>query len=198
MGGEGGTAGRRRGRSRLSAEQGARCRGLIPGSWDHDLSWRQVLNQLSYPGASILTLKCVRTSFMRSVFVKCYMCLTIMCIHCHSVVQFYIYLWYEASVIQFFHVLDDFHLLDLWVSERCMFKSLIICFHVTFLKNVLLCCIIGVFHHCVVKTAFLRSSLFLWMFDSSILKFEFTLYSLPYYKLPNRLAISPFTSPSFH
>ena len=25
--------------------------GLIPGPWDHDLSWRQLLNWLSYPGA---------------------------------------------------------------------------------------------------------------------------------------------------
>ena len=27
--------------------------GLIPGPWDHDLSWRQMLNQLSHPGIHV-------------------------------------------------------------------------------------------------------------------------------------------------
>ena len=31
-------------------------RGLIPGSWDHDLSQRQMLNHLSHPGAPGLSL----------------------------------------------------------------------------------------------------------------------------------------------
>ena len=30
----------------------AQC--LIPGPWDHDLNWRQTLNQLSHPGAPVL------------------------------------------------------------------------------------------------------------------------------------------------
>ena len=29
--------------------------GLIPGSWDHDLSQRQLLNPLSHPGAPVIT-----------------------------------------------------------------------------------------------------------------------------------------------
>ena len=33
----------------VPAEQGAKT-GLIPGSWDHDLSRRQTLNPLSHPG----------------------------------------------------------------------------------------------------------------------------------------------------
>ena len=48
--------GRGKGRSRLPTEQGARHGAQsqdprIPGSQDHDLSWRQSLNWLSHPGA---------------------------------------------------------------------------------------------------------------------------------------------------
>ena len=38
------------------AEQGAsQTRGSIPGPWDHDLSGRQKLNQLSHPSAPLIT-----------------------------------------------------------------------------------------------------------------------------------------------
>ena len=37
--------GKGRGRSRFPVKQDS-----IPGPWDHDLSWRQMLNQLSHPG----------------------------------------------------------------------------------------------------------------------------------------------------
>ena len=39
--------------SPLSREPDAGIDGLIPGPWDHDLSWRQMLNRLSHPGALI-------------------------------------------------------------------------------------------------------------------------------------------------
>ena len=42
--------GRRRGRSKLPALQGARS-SLISRLWDHGLSQRQILNQLSHSGA---------------------------------------------------------------------------------------------------------------------------------------------------
>ena len=35
---------------------GSLTQGLIPGPWDHDLNWRQMLNWLSHPGASELSL----------------------------------------------------------------------------------------------------------------------------------------------
>ena len=41
---------RSRGRSRHPTEWGAQCRARFPGLWDHDLSRRQTLNQLSHPG----------------------------------------------------------------------------------------------------------------------------------------------------
>ena len=47
------TAGRRRGRSRLPAEQGSQCGTRIPGPRDHDLSRRLTLNQLNHPGAPL-------------------------------------------------------------------------------------------------------------------------------------------------
>ena len=44
------------GRQREKEEQvphwtGSPMQGSVPGPWDHDLSWRQTLNQLSHPGA---------------------------------------------------------------------------------------------------------------------------------------------------
>ena len=42
-------------RSRLPTEQGAQL-GSNPGSWDHDPSWRQMLNWPSHPGAPISVL----------------------------------------------------------------------------------------------------------------------------------------------
>ena len=41
---------KRRGRNRLPIEQGTPTWGSIPGPWDHDLSPRQTVNQLSHPG----------------------------------------------------------------------------------------------------------------------------------------------------
>jgi len=46
--GRGGGEGEREAGSPLSREPDA---ASIPGSWDHDLSRRQLLNRLSYPGA---------------------------------------------------------------------------------------------------------------------------------------------------
>ena len=42
--------------------------GLIPGHWDHDLSWRQTLNWLSHPGASWITLR------KNAVFLRWFFC----------------------------------------------------------------------------------------------------------------------------
>ena len=46
-----------KGRSRLPSKRGGQHRaqshnpGIMTWPWDHDLSWRQMLNQLSHPGA---------------------------------------------------------------------------------------------------------------------------------------------------
>ena len=37
-----------------SGEEGSPMQGWIPGSWDHDLSRRQMLNWLSHPGTPII------------------------------------------------------------------------------------------------------------------------------------------------
>ena len=49
---------RQRGRSRLLTQQGS-----IPGPWDHDLSQRQTLNQLSYPRAPWMNFSIKALSF---------------------------------------------------------------------------------------------------------------------------------------
>ena len=50
-----GHSGRGRGRSGLPAAQ-SRMWGSNPGPWDHDLSWRQMLNRLIHPGTSVCFL----------------------------------------------------------------------------------------------------------------------------------------------
>ena len=50
-----------RGRGREKENQapcsaGSLMQDSIPGPWDHDLSWRQILNRLSHPGALTLTV----------------------------------------------------------------------------------------------------------------------------------------------
>ena len=44
------------GRHRLSTELGSLTQGSILGPWDHDLSQRQTLNQLSHSGAPSLSI----------------------------------------------------------------------------------------------------------------------------------------------
>ena len=50
--------------SRLPADPGSLVWGLIPGSWDHVLSWRQTLNHLSHTGTPKVFLYYLRLIFL--------------------------------------------------------------------------------------------------------------------------------------
>ena len=64
---EQGGEGQREKVKQIPCRAGSWMRGSIPGTWNHELSWRQMLNQMSHPGApvsDILKLKWISLPYI--------------------------------------------------------------------------------------------------------------------------------------